>query len=718
MRRRKIPRKITFPFLACSGFIFMILVPGLAAGAAQAGDSGLQAWWKFEKSQDRVVQDSSRQVPDVIRGNFKYVPGVSGSALKLDGFTTVVSRKAKEAPRLSGSLTVEAWVALAAYPWSWCPIVSQKQGDLRGYFFGLDARGHVSLQLAVDGRWISCTSEDAVPLKKWVHIAGIYEAESGLFTVYLNGRDAGRRTAKGRIFFANNSDLLIGMNHEKIPPFFGRGNGNLPSWFSLDGMIDEVKIYSRAMTPQELASAFSAQQEVPVPDFPPRIMPSGPPGPGRFGAFYAQLKFYEEWDALWPVGPYPDIVVQFDGSPIRVVFWRGTRYSPVWVTENNLWMADQSAETGTDAEGCIEHMQDIHCRYSQVRIIENTEARIVVHWRYAPVSSRDHLWIRDDKTGWAFWVDEYYTFYPDGVGLRKMVWRRPGADDNYPPWIQKQETIVLCHPGQKPEDVINLDFLTLANFKGASQTYTWDKSLLSRKQVLPAEANIQVVNLKSKAKPFIIFEPGGRKGYIGGKDGLYSRFSTCNHWPVAQISSDGRDAQAPDQPSHFLGTTTDPVLHEGQDSTYWASWLYGMTEKPAAELATLGKSWARPPKLEVAGNGFENNGYDLSQRAYLLKCASAGRPANLEARLQASADNPVANICLCIKGWGNGGVSLKMDGQALRESRDYRAGHVCDLEGEHLCLWIKKQSDKPVQLALSPLVKSAKPRPKDRGHKP
>jgi len=636
MRRRKIPRKITFPFLACSGFIFMILVPGLAAGAAQAGDSRLQAWWKFEKSQDRVVQDSSRQVPDVIRGNFKYVPGVSGSALKLDGFTTVVSRKAKEAPRLSGSLTVEAWVALAAYPWSWCPIVSQKQGDLRGYFFGLDARGHVSLQLAVDGRWISCTSEDAVPLKKWVHIAGIYEAESGLFTVYLNGRDAGRRTAKGRIFFANNSDLLIGMNHEKIPPFFGRGNGNLPSWFSLDGMIDEVKIYSRTMTPQELASAFSAQQEVPVPDFPPRIM----------------------------------------------------------------------------------HMQDIHCRYSQVRIIENTEARIVVHWRYAPVSSRDHLWIRDDKTGWAFWVDEYYTFYPDGVGLRKMVWRRPGADDNYPPWIQKQETIVLCHPGQKPEDVINLDFLTLANFKGESQTYTWDKSLLSRKQVLPAEANIQGVNLKSKAKPFIIFEPGGRKGYIGGKDGLYSRFSTCNYWPVAQISSDGRDAQAPDQPSHFQGTTTDPVLHEGQDSTYWASWLYGMTEKPAAELATLGKSWARPPKLEVAGNGFENNGYDLSQRAYLLKCASAGRPANLEARLQASADNPVANICLCIKGWGNGGVSLKMDGQALRESRDYRAGHVCDLEGEHLCLWIKKQSDKPVQLALSPLVKSAEPRPKDRGHKP
>jgi hypothetical protein len=27
-------------------------------------------------------------------------------------------------------------------------------------------------------------------------------------------------------------------------------------------------------------------------------------------------------------------VVQFDDSPVRVVFWRGTRYSPAWVMEN------------------------------------------------------------------------------------------------------------------------------------------------------------------------------------------------------------------------------------------------------------------------------------------------------------------------------------------------------------------------------------------------
>ena len=116
--------------------------------------------------------------------------------------------------------------------------------------------------------------------------------------------------------------------------------------------------------------------------------------------------------------------MQFDGSPVRVVFWRGLRYSPAWVTENGLWLADQSMESGND-EGCVEHMQDIHTTYSHVRIVESSPARVVVHWRYAPVSGHDHNWPASARSEWAWWVDEYYTFYPDGTGVRKVRWRNP-----------------------------------------------------------------------------------------------------------------------------------------------------------------------------------------------------------------------------------------------------------------------------------------------------
>ena len=155
-------------------------------------------------------------------------------------------------------------------------------------------------------------------------------------------------------------------------------------------------------------------------------MPSGPKGPGKFGAYYSKLKYYDEWDALFRVGDHADIVVQFDDSPIRVVFWRGTRYSPAWVMENGQWMADQSAEYFDTINGCFEHMIDPHCNYSHVRIIENTPARVVVHWRYIPVNVRNQFSQVDEKTGWSDCIDEYYTFFPDGIGIRKVVQQTSG----------------------------------------------------------------------------------------------------------------------------------------------------------------------------------------------------------------------------------------------------------------------------------------------------
>ena len=518
--------------------------------------------------------------------------------------------------------------------------------------------------------------------------------------VFIDGKETGSRTARGRIFFAPRAELRIGMNPDRVPPFYGRTRANRPSWFSFDGRMDEIKLFDRSLSGAEIEA--EASRETAPPDFPPRVLPAGPDAPARFGARYTRLKYYEEWDALWQVGPHSDVVVRFDDSPVRVVFWRGTRYSPVWVTENNIWSADQSFETGTGDVGCVEHMQDIHCRYSHVRIIENTPARAVVHWRYAPVGSYDFLWIRDETTGRALWVDEYYTFYPDGVGVRKMTWKKFREDENVPPWIQKQETIVLCHPGQVPEDVIHTDFLTLADFDGASRTYTWEPELRRRRDVLPKNAPIQVVNLKSRNKPFIIFEPGSRRSYIGGNPGLFSAFSTCNHWPVAQISSDGRDALGPDRASSFLGTTTAPIFRETPDGTVWAGWLYGMTEGSAADLAPLGKSWASAPALEGTGSGYRNRGFDPGQRAYVLECAQTGQPEILEGEFRASPDSPLINAAVYIEGWGNSGVRARLDGRTLAKGDGFEYGFIPTAEGMDLVIWIECESTRPVKMTLSP----------------
>ena len=154
--------------------------------AATAGD-GPAALWKFDEGTGVVAKDAAAGLEDPIAGHFTFTPGVSGTALKFDGFSASVDRKAADAPRLKGDFTIHAWVAQGAYVWNWCPVVSQSDEKAAGYALQLGPRGDVRLQVGVGGTLQVCKSEDwGVPLRKWVHVAGVYKQGQGL-TVYADG---------------------------------------------------------------------------------------------------------------------------------------------------------------------------------------------------------------------------------------------------------------------------------------------------------------------------------------------------------------------------------------------------------------------------------------------------------------------------------------------------------------------------------------------------
>lgn len=678
----------------------LLISPGaswLPAGQSEKTKAPV-AWWTFERGQGTAVKDAITGTEDTLSGNFKFVLGVSGTALRFDGYTTEVVRKSALAPRLTNALALEAWVALGAYPWNTCAVAGQSRDGQAGYSFWVGPQGEFGLSLNVAGHWYVCTSTTRIPLRQWTHIAATYD-ESTIVTLYMNGEKAGELAVslRGRMTFARDADLRIGINQQPTPASHPhRLKPNLPTWYSFDGIIDELKIYDRGLDPAEVKASYLAIKPELEPDLPRRVLPSGPDVPARFGAYYTTLKYYEEWDALWPVGPDADIVVRFDDSPVKVVFWRGTRYSPAWVTGEGFWVADQSVETWNDEEGCFEHMQDRHCTYSHVRIIENTDARVVVHWRYAPVSTRNNLWKVDEKTGWGNWVDEYYYFYPDGTGIRRAIWRSTLGDS-----YQVQETSVLCHPGQKPEDMIDLAAITLVNLRGELYTYSFPGTPESRKNLKPAEPNIQVLNLRSATKPFIIFEPGTRMVPLGGtkRQGVYSAFPMCNHWPVGQVPSDGRTSQAPDRAVSFSPAIASPPRHK-DGNIFWGSWLYGTTREPAGDLVFLANSWIHPAEMKVVSPGLANKGYDKAQRAYVLECLAASPPPVVTLEWTAKPESPLDGVCLLIRGWGEGLVSLSRDGAKITPRKDYRTGTIRHLDRTDLVIWIPIKSVAPVRLTL------------------
>jgi hypothetical protein len=698
-----------------SGQLLMLLIAALitvAAGllAEPPEGQGLVASWSFSQADGPFARNSVSGSEAQIQGAYKYVPGIVGTGLRFDGYTTGVSCKAAEAPRLKSGFTITAWVALNTYPWNWVPVVDQEDSEQAGYFFGIDAFGHVGLQLAIGGAWEELTSTERLPLKRWVHIAATYEAHRGL-AIYIDGEEAGRLPVDGEMNEANGVDLLIGrVRRPALPVPAGAIHPKYPVWYSLDGILDELKIYGSSQSSEQVQQAYDAVKAPKEDILPWAKMPSGPPGAGRFGAYYCTLEFQDTWDRLRRIGPDSDVVVRFDEAPIRLVFWQGTNYIPAWVTENDKWYTDEFLETW--GEGCpdggdCEPMSDKQERYSHVTILESDNARAIIHWRYA-LSEVEHYkgaW-PDPLTGWFDWADEYWTVYPDGIAVRKQILWSTRLDKAH----EWQETIVLNQPGTRPEDNINLDALTLENMQGETATYSWrpkpgnafQKPNGPQSADRPQNPNIQIVNLKSIWKPFQIVSPDHSHFNIYNGEKTYFTFECWNHWPVAQILSSGRPCLAPDRASHSSLSHVYWKTYSKTRDSMTKILLDGLTSESPAALLVLAKSWLSPPQMEISGEGYVSQGYDPTQRAFIVLHKPGSHLSRLEVRWAASTASPIFDPALMVKNWGEDTAVLTINGKTEVWGRNYRYGVLQRLGGADLIVWMRQQSDTPVAISLAP----------------
>jgi len=118
--------------------------------------------------------------------------------------------------------------------------------------------------------------------------------------LYLDGQPVAAFPLDKGISLAKEIDLFLGRNHEKmVPAYLVRDWAKFPSWWSLDGLLDEVKIHNRVLTAAEIQSAWASEKPSGAPNIPARRFPNVAGGAQRFGAYPARLEYYEQWDALW-----------------------------------------------------------------------------------------------------------------------------------------------------------------------------------------------------------------------------------------------------------------------------------------------------------------------------------------------------------------------------------------------------------------------------------
>ncbi|MDR1290501.1 MAG: LamG domain-containing protein, partial [Planctomycetaceae bacterium] len=450
---------------------------------------------------DEILLRDFEQIPqDGKIKNVKLVDGVQGKAANFNGYTSEWEESGLNIS--SKTLFIQAWIAPQQYSFNYDAVVYQANDEWKGFSLGINYQGKITGMIYADGKPQVCYSQEEVPLLKWSHIAMSWREGEGI-ELFLNGKSVGKLQFAGKAVFDAKNPLIIGHCPIKQLPRY-MGNPQNKNVMRFHGLVDKLEITETipdtAVLRQQIASTGkTGEQVLNFPDLPGKEIKQG-----QFGAFYMRLKYGDDgWESLWRVDDYPDVVVRFPNTPVKFVFWRGTSYVPAIVSENNIWVTDQCLEIAGLGE-CYEALSDKQCRYSHVRIIENTPVRCVVHWRYA-VSNVGNKIAWEDEHGWGEWADEYWTVYPDGIAVRKQILHSSVCKPDYTPY-EFDEILPLNAAGTRNEDNLELEAVTFADMDGNTAAYSWENSPpknFSKTKYQP----IEMINIKAKYKPFFIFEP-------------------------------------------------------------------------------------------------------------------------------------------------------------------------------------------------------------------
>ena len=625
----------------------------------------------------------------------KQAKGVKGGAVLMDGNTSSIEVDNDHVPRVKGDFSVEAWIAMGAYPNNVCPIVDNQrdpaEGYYNGYFFGLDAQGRLVLRIATHGQDERVVGTETIPLFTWTHVAGTYSTKAGL-KIYINGKQAGSHKPDFTFTPAQRRvNILIGKSRAPQRPYGTiRPYGTKPYHMFFDGLLDELKIYDKALSSSQVKKSFSSVKPG-KPDLPERVMPTGPLTAEVFTAVNTDLKYYDAYDALWHTDKGCDVVVRFDEYPCEFVFWKGANYNAHLVTEKGYWFNNGFNE-GWNEHGSCEPMSDKQARHSHVKVLEKNDARVVVQWRYALVDNWYMFSFYDPATSRGDWTNETYYIYPDMVAVREdiLLSNAPRAEHEW------QESMVVPGPGQRPEDLLEYAALTLGNDKGEFHTYSWEHKTPPGLPQEPKNPNMQLINMKSKYKPFSILRPEDDPSidvYAGEIRREISVFPWWNHWPVAQKPTDGRWSQHADRASHSSLSHWFWNHYTMSDRSMTKLMLTGMTDKSVEELMPLARSWYHAP--EVKGVDAE---YDQSQRAYILKPEKSADTVMFS--IAAAEKSPVVNPAFIIPDWGIKQIELEINNEKIPRGKDFRYGKTDKLDGSDLVVWIKYETMEPVKITI------------------
>lgn len=209
--------------------------------------SVLVSHWKLDEGTGTTTADSAASRSGTLRNGASWTTGRSGSAVNMDGVDDHITLPPLE---VTGSaITLAAWLKSSSFPNDIRQRFIAKANDSSEqqtyWMLGQtnDGQNRLRFRLRAGGQTTTLmASTGNLPLNTWYHAAATYDGST--MRLYLNGAEVGSLAKSGSVSRGNNVPVHVGRSPE--------GSNYLR------GAIDDVRIYSSALTQAEVAGLVTS----------------------------------------------------------------------------------------------------------------------------------------------------------------------------------------------------------------------------------------------------------------------------------------------------------------------------------------------------------------------------------------------------------------------------------------------------------------------------
>jgi hypothetical protein len=237
--------------LGCS---LLLLSPTFASAALT---TNLVSYWKMDEASGNAA-DSVGSNTLTNTNSATFIAGKINNAASTTSGTAqyfTITDASQVGLDLSGDFTLAGWFWIADPTIDSALITKTSGGSQQSYYMYTNQRGKIFVDISSDGTQTASSYHRQAtnsivlqPAKTWIYVAATFTLSTNTTVIYINAAVASSTESYGT--------GITGGIFNSTSPFRVSGDGVDPGW-KYNGHIDEVAVWSRALTSSEITSLYN-----------------------------------------------------------------------------------------------------------------------------------------------------------------------------------------------------------------------------------------------------------------------------------------------------------------------------------------------------------------------------------------------------------------------------------------------------------------------------